>query len=146
MKSENSAGLRTRSVGQGDVCGVGRAPNRGTSALRLGALTSVVDFLCSEPDWTPTFDTIAASVVEASALLCSYVIPDPDGPFKIDPARVNVYAVEGTERTVVPNVDGAEDCGEAPGWYYDGPDAPRRVQLCSVLRRRCWRNRDRIRV
>jgi hypothetical protein len=57
---------------------------------------------------------------------CVYAIPEPDTG-TVDLAKVNVTY----DGSVIGQLAGARSCTAAGGWYYDPPDEPRTIDLCS---------------
>lgn len=93
----------------------------------------VLGDLCTQ-DFGPVFADLASVVVSTSNLPCSYVIPEPPDGTGIDLNRVNVdfLLAPGANPKSLPRVDGESSCGTSDGWYYDPPDDPTRVVLCSA--------------
>jgi hypothetical protein len=76
----------------------------------------------------------ALNVIRGAALPCGFEIPPaPDGQ-SLDFNRVNVVRTDGDgTRHALVNVSSSVDCdAQAAGWYYDPPDAPRRISLCDA--------------
>ena len=63
-------------------------------------------------------------------LSCTMSIPVPSSGVA-DPNLLNVaYAPDGSEQEVLPRVGSAFECGGEPGWHYDNPASPSKIQLC----------------
>jgi len=84
-------------------------------------------------DVTGNIDQFAQKMsdIRTTALSCEYVIPEPPAnePFELDKVVVKLAAADGTQ-TEIPKADGAADCGQLPGWYYDDPAKPKKIILC----------------
>jgi hypothetical protein len=86
--------------------------------------------LCKQ-DFGPVFDELAKGVVREAKITCDWSIPAPPSGEKLDPARVNVRATMGDgSKTDLAKVASRAACGAGEGWYYDDPNAPRRVVPC----------------
>ncbi|WP_437725709.1 vWA domain-containing protein [Sorangium sp. So ce861] len=69
--------------------------------------------------------------IRASALPCELLIPDPPAGATLDTSRVAVkFATASASALEIPKADGAADCGEGPGWYYDDELQPKKIVLC----------------
>ena len=73
--------------------------------------------------------------IRKQALVCNFQIPDPAPGLFIDYDKVNAVFTEpatGTQTAFV-YVGSQADCDKAPntGWYYDDPNHPTEVVLCS---------------
>lgn len=115
----------------GDECSCGE--RRGQVYIDLSERTGgEVQSIC-EPDWSPIFAALEASVVEAARLPCAYTIPEPPPGVELEPDRLNVSLTDGAGReTELFQVDGEAGCRQDPlGWYYDDPAAPTQVRLCA---------------
>ncbi len=114
----------------GDGCGDGSGDDYEALSIATGG---EVQSVCLS-DWTPTFDALLEGVVAGAVLPCAYAIPDPGEGAVINPAQVNVYLTNpGEDPQLVLGVDGAEGCTAAGGWYYDDPEEPSAVYICSSL-------------
>lgn len=68
--------------------------------------------------------------IKGSLLSCEFEVPTPASG-ELDYDLVNVqYTPDGGTAEVVPRVKDEADCGNAPGWYYDDPAAPKKIILC----------------
>jgi hypothetical protein len=69
--------------------------------------------------------------IRATALACEYIMPEPPAsePFELDKIVVKHIAEDGTQ-TEIPRADGENDCGQMPGWYFDDPVEPKKINLC----------------
>lgn len=104
----------------------------GTEYLDLSAATGGTTFPICEPDWTPVFDDIEASVVVESYLPCELELPEPPVGKTLDTAIMAVvYAVPGFPPQQLPRVADAASCGP-DGWYLDDPVSPTQVLLCAA--------------
>ncbi|APR76474.1 Hypothetical protein A7982_01821 [Minicystis rosea] len=77
--------------------------------------------------WDPFFNAVAQAVIETAKLSCDLTIPPPSMG-TLDPTKVNVVIGEGTQP--VPAVSNEAACAGGEGWYYDNPQAPKKVFLC----------------
>lgn len=73
----------------------------------------------------------ALNAVRGKALGCELIVPPPPAGKTLDPKKVNVVYVpsDGGEPQVLPY---SENCTDSGGWYYDNPEAPTRITLCSA--------------
>ncbi len=123
-------------VGRLPNCGLFDEPEcscgeeRGDTYIELSERTGgLVRSVCDE-DWDPIFDALEEAVVEGVGIPCAFDIPELPNGLERDAERLNVEVVEGGEAVPLLNVDDEAGCAGGPGWYYDDPDAPRRVHLC----------------
>jgi hypothetical protein len=72
----------------------------------------------------------AMNALRESALPCDYALPTPDSGGQVDTELVNLYFTPaGGQETVIPNVDGIENCDPAQGgWFYN--DSSTRLIAC----------------
>jgi uncharacterized protein YegL len=78
--------------------------------------------------------------IRASALPCELLIPDPPSGEALEQDRVAVrYSPGGAgagggghsaSAVEIPRADDVNDCGGAPGWYYDDDRHPDKIILC----------------
>lgn len=70
--------------------------------------------------------------IRDQALGCEFVIPAPTET-EFDPTKVNVtyYAGSIGDGESIPQVANKTACGGGDGWYFDNPQAPTRIILCS---------------
>ncbi|MFH1130449.1 MAG: hypothetical protein V1754_03880 [Pseudomonadota bacterium] len=75
----------------------------------------------------------ALTAVRKRALICDYEIPAPQPGVKVDYDHVNVGFTSGGETETFVRVSGKGDCALSPknAWYYDKPDNPEKIILCS---------------
>jgi hypothetical protein len=80
--------------------------------------------------------TAALETIRTSALTCEYVIPENTGQSP-NLVSASVWTRTGADggRVAVPQVAGAQACGDGPGWFYDHPiaagqPAPSKITLC----------------
>ena len=113
----------------GDRCG----DADGDRYINLSTATGGAVASICESNWDPIFEAIQEIVIEDSALPCYYAMPEVPEDTEIVLDEVNVYftPAEG-ERTLLPNVAGADVCGELAGWYYDDPIVPSGITLCAA--------------
>jgi len=113
----------------GDRCG----DADGDRYINLSTATGGAVASICESNWDPIFEAIQEIVIEDSALPCYYAMPEVPDDTEIVLDEVNVYftPAEG-ERTLLPNVDSADACGELNGWYYDDPIVPSGITLCAA--------------
>jgi len=73
----------------------------------------------------------ALTKVQGTALACEYQMPTSDHEI-VDPDFVRVIYTPGTggDPITIPRKMTAEDCGAAPGWYYDNNDEPTKLVMC----------------
>lgn len=111
-----------------DQCGA----SEGRTYISLAAQTGGVNNSVCLSDWSPIFDAIGENVIEGTQLPCRYFVPEPDNnTIEVDPDETNIYFVDGDgERTLVPNVNGVNDCNGGRGWYFDNPASPTFISLC----------------
>ncbi len=114
------------------VIGVGRSLTSLNLVANAGGTTQA--FL-TETDSTLVQDFAdALDKIRTEALPCEYVIPEEGTKGSVDPDQINVLVTprDGSgQRTVPRTFDGSlAACGDADGWYYDDPSAPRSVRLC----------------
>jgi hypothetical protein len=88
-----------------------------------------------EDDWTKVFTDITTAVISGAKVSCEIEVPAPPANKTLDPDLVNVqYLPGGTSGVGKPKalvrVASAAACGAAGGWYYDDPNAPKRILLC----------------
>ena len=79
--------------------------------------------------WQPFFQAVAQSVVKAAKLSCTLDVPAPSMG-TVEPDKVNVALHTMSGDTYLPRVNGAAQCAGAAAWYYDDPQAPKKVILC----------------
>lgn len=127
-------------VAQGDLiiigcCGLtGCGAGIGTHYLTLARSTGGVSASMCTGDWAAVFAAIASSVVDRVGLPCSFVIPDPGVGLEVDPDRINVYlTTPALGRVLLPNLPDEATCRDRGGWYFDDPERPTAVHLCSAL-------------
>jgi hypothetical protein len=117
-------------IALGGSCGDGSGDDYEELSIATGG---EVQSICLS-DWTPTFDALLEGVVAGAVLPCAYGIPDPGEGAVINPAQVNVYLTDpGEEPQLVLGVDDAAGCTTEGGWYYDDPEEPSAVYICSSL-------------
>jgi Mg-chelatase subunit ChlD len=84
-------------------------------------------------DVTANIDQFAQkmSEIRARALACEYIIPEPPAnePFELDKVVVKYVAGDGAQ-IEIPRADDEADCGQSPGWYFDDPVQPQKIELC----------------
>lgn len=83
-------------------------------------------------DWSQVFNDITAAVVAGSQVSCELAMPTPPRNQSLDPAKVNVkYQIGGVAPgETLPQVQSANECSVAGGWYYDDNVAPTSVTMC----------------
>lgn len=88
--------------------------------------------LCDQ-DFQPIFDALSTAVIAGATLACEYDIPPAPNGETFDPDEVNVEFDDGMGGLLeIGRVDSATDCaGVSNGWYYDNPDEPTRILVCS---------------
>lgn len=108
----------------------GDAPAGGQEYIDLVTDTGGVFASICEDNWTGVFDRLLASIAIATPLPCNFLIPEPPAGEVFDRSLVNVvYTADGSPTGVtLPRSDG---CTNPDGWYYDNPDAPTEILLCS---------------
>ena len=76
----------------------------------------------------------ALNAIRADAVIpCDLQIPQPPTGETLNPAKVNLGVCDAAGDVVVtPYVETANDCEGSPGWYYDDPNSPETIHLCSV--------------
>lgn len=117
-------------IALGGSCGDGSGADYEALSLATGG---EVQSICLS-DWTPTFDALLEGVVAGAVLPCAYAIPNPGEGEVINPAQVNVYLTNpGEDPQLVLGVDDAAGCTAEGGWYYDDPEEPSAVYICSSL-------------
>jgi len=104
---------------------------RGDTYIELQQAHNGVFYSLCETDWTPVFTALSSSVIEQSALPCSYDLPAPPAGDTLDHDRVNVVYMPstGSARTI-PRVSAASAGRTDDGWYYDDPSAPTQINVC----------------
>lgn len=86
--------------------------------------------LCSQ-NFGPVFQDMATGIVQSSQLSCDYDIPTPPDGQTLDPNKVNVnYTPTGQMPKPILKVMTPADCGVQGGWYYDDPNAPKKIIMC----------------
>lgn len=71
--------------------------------------------------------------IQASALPCDFPIPDPPMGQSFDKDLVQVVYDPSDPLAMdiqIPHSDNLQDCGQAPGWYYDNNLKPTKIVLC----------------
>lgn len=83
-------------------------------------------------EFQPTFDELAATVVEEATLACAFEIPPPPDGQIFDPTEVNVEFSDGAGGTLeIGYVESPAMCANvANGWYYDDPVMATTILLC----------------
>lgn len=81
---------------------------------------------------TITTTTEIQNVVQTSVLPCDFAIPAAPPGEQFDRNKVNVDFVNGVTESIL-RVASASDCANFgdKGWYYDDPNAPTKIELCS---------------
>lgn len=104
----------------------------GTTYYTLAESTHGLTASICESDWQSIFQPLTAAVIKSAPLPCSYNVPAPPRGESLDPKRVNVrwLAPAMTSDVLWPRATTSAECGEALGWYYDDPNAPKQVLLC----------------
>ncbi len=69
--------------------------------------------------------------IQASALACEYIIPEPPAnePLELDRVVVKHITADAAQ-TEIPRAEGKLECGQTAGWYFDDPIQPTRIILC----------------
>jgi hypothetical protein len=73
------------------------------------------------------------NTIRGENLACDFAFPEPRRASEpIDPNHVSVNFLypNGDPAVQLPEVAGADACGDASGWYYDRPQEPSRIFLC----------------
>lgn len=119
-------------------------PSIQTFVIGVGSSLAVMDqvaaaggsgksFVVDTAGDTQTAFFAALDTIRQSALQCEFEIPDPDEGKLIVYNEVNVSFTSPSGTTYFANVGTADGCAAAGGngWYYDNPDMPTRVRLCT---------------
>ncbi len=108
---------------------------RGQTYIDLSERTGgLVESVCQE-NWDAIFLALEERVREGTELPCTFRIPNPGGGRQVNPEEVNVvfFSSDRSERTLIPQIDSAEDCPRTAGWYYDNPVRPTLIHLCPEI-------------
>jgi hypothetical protein len=121
-------------ISQDEPCCTYAAPDgAGTVYRELVERTGgVAGDMCLQ-DFDPIFDELADAVIESVGLSCEWEIPAPPDGMALDPDLVNLmFLDEDGTRYPIGHVDSVADCASvANGWYYDDPEDPSRILVCS---------------
>jgi hypothetical protein len=79
-------------------------------------------------------DALSAIVAQSAPIPCEFKVSGftPPSGQTLDFGKVNVTLTDkdGTPTTIGQAADEASCSTDAPGWYYDKPDAPTAIELC----------------
>jgi hypothetical protein len=110
----------------------GNAAENGVEYWDLAADTGGRRFSICTEDWSSLFDTLTEEVAVPQTLPCSFERPEAPEGEEFDKLRVNVVVKPGDgSQRVVPYVEQRSNC-DGPGWYYDDPENPTRIDTCPV--------------
>jgi hypothetical protein len=92
----------------------------------------VLGDLCQQ-EFQTVFDELANAVIAGVPLSCEFDIPAPPLGMNLDPDLVNVELDDGNNNLEqIPRVVDQADCMNHPeGWYYDDPNNPAQIVLCT---------------
>jgi hypothetical protein len=122
--------IASEDVGGGRECDGAAAV--GAQYWQLAMETGGEQISICTTDWTLVFDRLLTAILEDAPLPCVFDVPAAPGGTTVDPTRVNVIhtAADGSS-TTIPFVMSAGACA-GPGWYYDDPVAPTKIELCDA--------------
>lgn len=115
-----------------ETCGAMLSDGAGTGFQQLSVLTGGLRYpSCFTDNFNAVFNAIADGIVEGAKLSCEWDIPPvPDGEL-FDKELVNVEFIPGGGTPMVVEKAGSlDDCGDAPGWYFDDEEAPTVIRAC----------------
>jgi hypothetical protein len=97
-----------------------------TSIAQQGGTTAPFDATGSAQKFIDALNAIRGSMVA-----CEYKMPVPEAG-TINPKLVQIEFTPSTSNDPVeiPKKNGASDCGNDPGWYYDNDTNPTKIILC----------------
>lgn len=94
-------------------------------------------FVISDQDDVAAQFVAALNSVRGHGLKCDFQIPPPETGKPLDYFKVNVQFTPkaGEDAETIPYLDGASECGEEGGWYYESDpasDRPRSIKTCEA--------------
>jgi hypothetical protein len=73
----------------------------------------------------------ALNAIRGSLLACEYKVPVPEaGTVNPQLVQVQFTPTGATDPISIPRVDGVNQCGNNPGWYYDDNNNPSKLVFC----------------
>lgn len=114
------------------VVGLGVVPNL-KEVARLGG-TGDGFFVADHDDAVKSLEDALRRVANSPSL-CEFDFPVAADGSALDPEKVNVqFTPQGSAGSeVVYQTDGAASCAKEPGWYYDDPENPTKIEVCPSL-------------
>jgi uncharacterized protein YegL len=114
------------------VIGVGKSLTSLDDIAKAGGSTHA--FLVDDSSQSTQQEFLdALNEIRGTAIPCDLDIPKPEAG-QLDYTLVNVVRTASGKKIVLPEVSGAAQCGNSPtGWYYDDPQKPTKIILCSSV-------------
>ncbi len=116
------ANIPTYVIGVGDV-------NALDQIAAAGGTTKSFTVSTSNPAQTSAEFGAALATIRGAALSCEYKVPDAPAGKTLDLGTVNVVYTTGAG--TADTLAYSKDCA-TPGWHYDNPSAPTKIQLCTA--------------
>ncbi|MET0341788.1 MAG: hypothetical protein ABW252_12360 [Polyangiales bacterium] len=131
IASEDVNGRPCRSEACTGLLCLGGAAAVGATYNTLADLTEGEKISICSTDWTEVFGRLRDAVL-ASALPCSFAIPEVSG-ITFDPALVAaVYTSPSGDDRELPKADSLKSCGTRLAWHYDDEARPSSIVLCAA--------------
>jgi hypothetical protein len=108
------------------VVGIGKVKALDKIAVAGGTQKAFI-VSTADPTQTATAFQSALATIRGAALSCEYKMPAPPAGKTLDLGTVNVVYTSGAG--AADTLTYSKDCA-TPGWRYDNPNAPSKVQLC----------------
>lgn len=103
----------------------------GTQYLELADATGGQKLSMCEADWSVLFDKLEAAVIASAPLPCDFEIPAAPAGSAFDAEAVQlVFEGADKKKGEFPRASTEDKCGTESAWFYDDPEAPKRVELC----------------
>jgi hypothetical protein len=109
------------------VIGVGAELTALNDIAKGGGTTSAFIVDTNAPQQIQQDFLAAINAIKTSAFSCDYMIPTPPNGQSLDHSKVNVVHDANQKQDTLAYNPG---CSGGAGWYYDNPDAPKRIELC----------------